>query len=71
MRKRHPASRTDRTVRGLPILPMVFGLVALINFVAALVLEGGAVGPAGFVVMGILWIVLAVYQLYQWFAARR
>ena len=50
---------------------MVFGLVALINFVAALVLEGGAVGPAGFVVMGILWIVLAVYQLYQWFAARR
>ena len=58
-------------MRGLPILPIVFLFLALSNFVAALVLEGGAVGPAGFVVMGILWIVLAVYQLYQWFAARR
>ncbi len=58
-------------MRGLPILPIVFLFLALSNFVAALVLEGGAVGPKGFVILGILWVVVAVYQLYQWFAARR
>ena len=53
-------------MRGSTTLPViVFGLLALGNFGAALVFD---YGEAGFVALGILWIIVAVRQ---WFVARR